>query len=129
MTRSIALLLLLLAAGCNEPAQGVVILTPEALLSDPPREVLILDVRTREEFSQSHVPGARNIPHDELAGRLDELGADHERNVVVYCESGRRAGMAESTLLAAGFTAVHHLEGDMKAWRAAERPTEGGGAL
>jgi len=78
---------------------------------------LVLDVRTPAEFASGHVPGAVNIPHTELPARLDELGSDRDREVVVYCESGRRAGWAEQALREAGFTRVHHLEGDMRAWR------------
>jgi rhodanese-related sulfurtransferase len=119
---------LLAVAGCKQEAAGVSPLSPEQLLSEPPAHALILDVRTPEEYANGHVPGARNIPYDQLPDRLGELGDDRDRNVVVYCESGRRAGMAESALLAAGFTSLHHLEGDMKAWREAGRPTQAEGA-
>src|SRR3546814_10786784 len=50
---------------------------------------LVLDVRTQAEFDAGHVPGAVLIPHDQLAQRLDEVPVDRE--VVVYCHSGRRA--------------------------------------
>jgi rhodanese-related sulfurtransferase len=85
---------------------------------------LVLDVRTPEEFAAGRVPGAVNIPHTELAARLGELDVASGAEVVVYCESGRRAADAEATLRGAGFT-VRHLEGDMRAWRADERPCEG----
>ena len=103
---------------------GVTPISPEAWLSSPPRDALLLDVRSREEFAKGHVPGAVNIPHDELAGRLGELPGGKDRALVVYCESGRRAGRAESLLAEQGYSNLHHLEGDMKAWRAAGRPTE-----
>jgi rhodanese-related sulfurtransferase len=86
---------------------------------------LVLDVRTPGEFSRGHVPGAVNVPHDALAGRLSELGPSREREIVVYCESGRRAGLAEETLREAGFTEVRQLEGSMSAWRDAALPCEG----
>jgi rhodanese-related sulfurtransferase len=121
-------LLALGLSSCSEPQHEALSLSPETLLTHPPAEALILDVRSPEEFAQGHVPGARNIPHDQLEARLAELGSDRGRNLVVYCESGRRAGIAEGTLLAAGFSAVHHLEGDMKAWREAGRPSERNGA-
>jgi len=83
----------------------------------------ILDVRTPEEFASGHVPGALNVPHDQLAERLAGLGLDPAAEVVVHCESGRRAVAAEMVLRDAGFVRVVDLEGDMKGWREAGLPT------
>ena len=99
-------------------------LSQQELLSDSPAGALILDVRTPAEFEAGHVPNALNIPHDELASRLEELDSEMDRPVVVYCRSGKRAGLAGSVLLAAGYTDVLHLEGDMAAWQAKGLPTE-----
>jgi len=85
---------------------------------------MVLDVRTAEEFAEGHVPGAINISHDELAERLAEIDAAKESGLVVYCRSGRRAGIAEELLLTQGFNNVQHLEGDMLAWLEAQRPVE-----
>ena len=78
---------------------------------------LILDVRTVGEYRSGHVPKAINIPHNQLANRLDELLESKDQELVTYCERGPRAGFAESVLQKAGFSAVRHLEGDMYAWR------------
>lgn len=61
---------------------------------------LLLDVRTPQEFAVGHVPGAKNIPVQELAQRLAELGAP--RRVVVYCRSGGRSASATEILRQAG---------------------------
>lgn len=74
----------------------------------------LLDVRTPEEFAGGHLPGARNIPVDELSRHLDEVGP-RDRPVVVYCASGVRAASAARMLAGAGFTQVHNL-GSMSAW-------------
>ncbi len=89
---------------------------------------LILDVRRPDEYAVGHVPTAANIPHIELENRLDELHADHDQEIVVYCESGRRAAIAQDILARAGFSRVLHLQGDMKAWRMHSLPTERGDA-
>lgn len=87
---------------------------------------LLLDVRTPEEFADGHIPQAINIPYDELADRIGELGIeDPDREIVVYCRSGRRAAEAEATLHHAGFRGVRHLEGDMIGWREAQHPCTG----
>ena len=121
---SIVIVVSALALACAETTAQVVPITPDALLASPPAGALILDVRTTNEYAAGHVPSAVNVPHDQVTARLTELGDDLTRPVVVYCESGRRAGRAESVLLEAGFTDVRHLEGDMKAWRASGRVTE-----
>lgn len=120
-----SMVVLLVASGCS-PADspGVQPLSQERLLSAPPDGALILDVRSEAEFDSGHVPGAINIPHDQLGTRLSDLDSATDRPVIVYCQSGRRAGMASSVLLEAGYTNVLHLDGDMKAWRANGLPTE-----
>ncbi|MGB3641413.1 MAG: rhodanese-like domain-containing protein [Rivularia sp. (in: cyanobacteria)] len=78
---------------------------------------VILDVRTSEEYSQGHIPGAINIEYRELPSRIDRVRNLGKREIVVYCERGVRANIAEETLKKAGFTQVLHLEGDMSGWR------------
>lgn len=114
---------LALLLGCGAPPAGVTDITPDELLSSPPDSALILDVRTAEEFASGHVPGAVNISHEAVEGRIAELGDDKSRAVVVYCEKGGRAGKAATALLDAGFTDVRHLAGDMGEWRSTGRPT------
>jgi rhodanese-related sulfurtransferase len=86
--------------------------------------VVVLDVRTATEYAAGHVPGARNLSHDELAGRLGELDALRDKDVVLYCRSGRRTALAEDVLRKAGFTRLLHLDGDFLAWQAENRPVE-----
>jgi rhodanese-related sulfurtransferase len=85
--------------------------------------LLLLDVRTPEEFAAGHIPGAVNIPHDQLPNRLAELAGAKNKEVVVYCRSGRRSAIAQETLSKQGFTSVKHLEGDMLKWQEDKRPT------
>ena len=85
---------------------------------------LLLDVRTDEEWQQGHVPGARQVPIQELPERMGELEAWRDRGVVVYCESGRRAAKAADLLREAGFSDVSLLDGSMARWRAEGRPVE-----
>ena len=86
--------------------------------------VVVLDVRTPAEFAAGHVPGARNVSHDQLEGRLAELDGLRDKDVVLYCRSGRRTALAEDVLRKAGFTKLLHLDGDWLAWEAAHRPVE-----
>jgi rhodanese-related sulfurtransferase len=85
---------------------------------------LILDVRTPEEYAAEHIPGAVNISHTELAGRLAELDAYKNKEIVVHCRSGKRAGLAETVLSDAGFTGIRDLEGHMLQWQENGYPVE-----
>lgn len=70
----------------------------EAVLAAPPdRRPFLLDVRTAEEFDAGHIPGAINIPMDELRRRLGEIPADRE--VAAYCQVGQRGYLATRILL------------------------------
>jgi phage shock protein E len=79
------------------------------------RGAVLLDVRTPEEFREEHVPGAVNVPLQELTARLGEVGP-RDRTVVVYCRSGRRSAEATRLLEHAGFRHVHDM-GAMLEWR------------
>lgn len=85
-------------------------------------KVLVVDVRTPDEFAAGHVPGAINLPHDTVTGDEPALSDWKQKPVVVYCHSGRRAGMAAKVLEAKGFTRIEHLSGDMQGWQQAGRP-------
>ena len=87
-------------------------------------DICILDVRTVREFNSGHIPGAINISHREISANLDKLQPYVDKDVVVYCELGVRARMAQRTLAKSGFLGVHHLIGDMAAWRDAGLATE-----
>jgi rhodanese-related sulfurtransferase len=87
-------------------------------------DLVVLDVRTPVEFAAGHVPGARNVSHDLLSSKLADLGELRDKQVVLYCRSGRRTLLAEETLRKAGFTKLLHLQGDYLAWEAEHRPVE-----
>jgi len=74
----------------------------------------LVDVRTPGEFAAGHIPGALNIPVQQLDARMSEL-QPKDAAVVVYCRSGQRSGNAARMLKGAGFVAVHDL-GPMSRW-------------
>ena len=122
---ALAAFALLALPGCSAEA-GAGDITQEELLAriDDGSAPLVLDVRTPAEYAAGHVPGAVNIPHGDVAARIAEIEAHRGDEVVVYCKSGRRAGMASEALESAGFTGVRHLTGDMDGWLAAGLRTE-----
>jgi NADPH-dependent 2,4-dienoyl-CoA reductase/sulfur reductase-like enzyme/rhodanese-related sulfurtransferase len=87
----------------------------EAVLAAPPgRRPFLVDVRTPQEFAGGHMPGAVNIPVDELRPRLDEL--PREKEIAVYCQVGQRGYLATRILRQAAFAAAN-VGGGYKAYR------------
>ena len=78
----------------------------EEIFSAPAaRQPFLMDVRTPEEFASGHIPGAVNIPVDDLRSRLGDLPTD--RKIASYCHVGQRGYLATRILLQAGFPAAN----------------------
>ncbi len=83
---------------------------------------MLLDVRRADEFHDGHIAGALSIPVDQLSSRAGVLGVPRDREIVVYCVSGRRAARAQETLEALGYSHVRLLDGSLNAWRQQNLP-------
>jgi rhodanese-related sulfurtransferase len=86
---------------------------------------LVVDVRKPVEFGVAHIPGAINIPVEELEDRLAEVRSGN--GVLIYCINGSRTRQAEPILYAHGIDNVYHLKGTFYAWIAGKHPVEKGG--
>ncbi|MBI5070436.1 MAG: rhodanese-like domain-containing protein [Deltaproteobacteria bacterium] len=71
--------------------------------------VRVVDVRTPAEFAAGHVPGALNIPFEEMERRHAELGPP-STPVLLYCRSGRRSGIAAEVLRGKGFDRLYDFQ-------------------
>lgn len=72
---------------------------------------ILLDVRTPEEFADGHIPGAINIPNENIGENdIAEL-PDKERRIYVYCRSGNRSKQASTKLVNLGYTNVIEIGG------------------
>ena len=85
---------------------------------------LIIDVRTIEEFNAGHIPGAINIPHLQIKTRMNDMSGLKDKDIVLYCRSGRRAIIAKDEFASGGFSKLTHLAGDFNDWSANKMPTE-----
>jgi rhodanese-related sulfurtransferase len=135
----LALVALSLFAGCSKDpevvpaaqgatAQGASATSPKALPDRDPalaRKLVaeggvLLDVRSPDEFSGGHIDGAKNIPVEDLEGRMGDVekltGGDKKKPIVVYCASGARSKFAKKMLVKAGYEMVTNL-GPMSNWR------------
>lgn len=73
-------------------------------------KVILLDVRTEEEYITGHIPNSVLIPLDELEERLNEL-SELDTKIIVYCKSGTRSTIACEILVQAGYVDVYNLGG------------------
>ena len=69
---------------------------------------LLIDVRSREEYEAGHLENSVNIEHDKVEKLAETIGEDKEREVVVYCRSGKRSGEAKKALEEYGYKNVHN---------------------
>jgi len=83
--------------------------------------LVILDVRTQEEYDIEHIQNAVLIPVQELENRVGELFKDE--TLLVYCRTGNRSQTAVNILEENGFTKIYHMNGGITAWKSAGYPT------
>jgi len=84
---------------------------------------LILDVRTEKEYKLGHLKDAVLIPVNQLSSRWTELKQAPDKEILVYCHSGRRSHSAAWLLADKGFTDVKDLKGGIVSWQKAGYPT------
>lgn len=109
---SLLALCLALPAGAEGPAAGTSAELPAVdqslllgFLADPDSMTLV-DARSVEEYETQHVSGAVNIPFDQLNEHKPALPADVQHPIVVYCRTGRRAGLLRDQLIGLGYQRV-----------------------
>ena len=85
-----------------------------------PKGFILIDVRSPEEHQSGFIPGTDfNIDFRDMQNRHQELRANPDDHIVVYCQSGHRSNIAGETLLGLGYQHVYNVEGSMNAWEEA----------
>ena len=114
----ILLLAVMMLTACGqdkENNQGAVYMNITAeeakQIMDSEEGYIILDVRTREEYDQGHIPGAIVIPHEEIAEKAEDVLTDKDQLILVYCRSGRRSKIAAEALVELGYTNIKEFGG------------------
>jgi glyoxylase-like metal-dependent hydrolase (beta-lactamase superfamily II)/rhodanese-related sulfurtransferase len=88
-----------------------------ARLAEHPNDLIVLDVREKDAYTNGHILGARHVPRGQLELRVNEEFPDPTLRIVVYCEFGKISTLAAATLRELGFTRATALDGGMKVWR------------
>ena len=74
-------------------------------------EIIVLDVRTQEEYDAGHIAGAILIPNETIVDTQPDLLPDLNAEILVYCRSGNRSAQAAKKLIAMGYTNVYDFGG------------------
>jgi rhodanese-related sulfurtransferase len=95
-----------------------------ALQADPPADLVVLDVRTPEEFAEGHLDGAVMIDfyRDDFADQIADL--DPDVPYLLYCRSGNRSGQTMNIMRELGFSEVWDVDGGIISWNEAGLPLE-----
>ncbi len=97
-----------------------------AIVDDPPEGLVILDVRTPEEFSEARIDGATMLDfyREDFAEQLAEL--DRDTPYLLYCRSGNRSGQTSALMKTLGFSNVAEVDGGILSWNGAALPVVSG---
>ena len=87
-------------------------------------DIAVIDVRSKREFSAGRVPGAVNIPHQQILDDPSIITRLGKKKVVFYCYTGYRVGKVTRALAAQQVKGLYHLQGDYRAWRGNLLPIE-----
>ena len=91
-------------------------------IENPDEALILLDVRTLEEYQSGHIKDAINVPHDQLIQNINLLDQYRDQPIVVFCRSGRRAQLVINALIENKFDQIVDLEGDILAWKTSGFP-------
>ena len=110
MKKLLCIVLALLLTGCAAPAAGgsyrQISMDEAIAMMETETDYIILDVRTPQEFTDKHIPGAINIPNETIGtAQIPEL-PDKDQLILVYCRSGNRSKQASEKLVALGYTNI-----------------------
>ncbi|MBQ6751036.1 MAG: rhodanese-like domain-containing protein [Bacteroidaceae bacterium] len=117
---SILLATIGLNTACSQNFESVEVKEFAELIADTC--VVILDVRTAEEYAEGHIPGAILIDQskEDFVDQAKHL-LPKDKTIAIYCRSGRRSANAAGKLVGAGFKCVN-LKGGIMAWKEANMP-------
>ncbi|MFA6808042.1 MAG: rhodanese-like domain-containing protein [Eubacteriales bacterium] len=80
------------------------------------KNLLIIDVRTTQEYKSGHIQGSKSFPVREIASRITDLKKYKEQPILVYCASGGRSPSAVRVLLKNDFNNIYHMKRGLLGW-------------
>lgn len=107
--------ILFLLCGCTgrndkkQEVKGITSVTCEKALELQAEQGLIVDVREKDEYEESHLEGAVNIPYTQIVNKIEDYVDDKDSVIIVYCKSGKRSAIAAKSLSEAGYNNIYDL--------------------
>lgn len=100
----------------TNPSKATVLTAEEAKKRlDADKEIIIVDVRTKEEYVEKHIPNALLLPVDSISEMAATVIPDKTKTYFIYCRSGNRSATAGSMLIQMGYTSIYDF-GGIKDW-------------
>ena len=87
-------------------------------------KVIVVDVRTANEYKRGHIAGAKNIDFTENSFEGEVAKLDKSKPYLVHCASGHRSTNSLETFKKLGFQHIYHLDGGLKSWEEAGKAVE-----
>lgn len=84
---------------------------------DAKADILLLDVRTPQEYANAHLDSSINVPVDEISKKIEKIITDKAKTIYVYCLSGARSSQAVNEMIKRGYSHVYSMKNGMLAWR------------
>ena len=116
LTMFVLVIMLITLIGCNKTTPETTtiktITAKEAKeMMTTKQNIIILDVRTPQEYSGGHIEDAILLPDYDVKDKVNEIISDKEATILVYCRSGRRSAAAAQTLQKLGYTSIYDFGG------------------
>ena len=80
-------------------------------------DLIVIDVREREDVAKGTIPGAVNVPRGVLEHNIDQVTTDKDKKLVLYCGGGSRSALAAASLKKMGFKNAISLAGGYRGWK------------
>jgi rhodanese-related sulfurtransferase len=93
---------------------GIKVVDAAGVTASQAKGAQVVDVRSAGEYEMGHIPGAINVPVDEV--QTTAANWDKTKTYVVYCATGARSAAAVATMQSMGFTNIDHFAAGIQAW-------------
>ncbi|MHA1718559.1 MAG: rhodanese-like domain-containing protein [Promethearchaeota archaeon] len=116
---------ILINTGSKENYEDISVETAYNMINDTTTypNLVVLDVRSQNEYDSGHINNSILIPVDELENRFSEIEHYKNTEIIVYCRSGSRSRVASVILTSNGFSKIYNMMGGILAWNSASYPS------
>lgn len=106
----LSILFVLFLAGCQATGQSISPEDAQSMMADD-QSIILLDVRTQDEYNQGYIPGAILVPLVSLSSQIEALYPDKNQTFIIYCRSGNRSREAVEIMMNLGYKNLYDLGG------------------